>query len=119
MKMSTNMSDIGAAIKPANIAKKIGHVWLRIYHVVFALIFIGLIIWGGYFWYSNQHTDGWSEEQKDTFVKARIETSEFKEDRFIGVVDTTKMREDIYSNPSSSKQNLFYRNVRPTTVETE
>jgi len=117
MKMSTSMSDIGAAIKPGNIGKKIGHVWLRVYHVVFAIFFIVLIIWGGYFWYNNQHVDGWSEEQKDTFVKTRIETSEFKEDRFVRTIGITKMRESIYSNPQSSKQNLFYRNVRPAVKE--
>lgn len=118
MKMSTNMRDIGEGLKPANIAKKIGHAWLSIYHVVFAIAFIGLIAWGGYFWYNNQHTDGWSEEQKDAFVKTRIETSEFKEERFMRVVDATKMREGVYSDPPSSQQNLFYRNVRPA-VERE
>lgn len=117
MKLDTSIGDIGAKIKPANIAKKIGHVWLRLYHIVFLIFFVMLLMWGGYFWYSNQNTDGWSEEQKDVFVKTRIESNEFKEERFTGAIETTKRREDTYAHPPSSQQNLFYRNVRPETNE--
>jgi hypothetical protein len=82
-------------------------VWYRHYKKLFLAGFVGVLGFGGYFWYSNLYQYHWTEERKSQFVEKNFKATIFQEKKFHQLVGNLKDRIKHHQEPVSLSRDIF------------
>ena len=67
---------------------------MKRYRLLFGLVFIVVLLWGGFEWRRNIFTYHWSETQRKEYLAATIKETVFHKEQFVNVLaELAKIRE--------------------------
>jgi hypothetical protein len=81
--------------------------WYRYFKLLFTLLFLGVLVLGGYLWYTSLHNYRWDEGQKKAYMEKTFTETNLKEKEFSRLLDTLKTRAEQQKNPLTISRNLF------------
>lgn len=84
--------------------------WYRHYKKLFLVGFVGVLGFGGYFWYSNLYQYHWTEERKNQFVETNFKATVFQEEKFHKLVAALKDRATHHEESVSLSRDMFSGN---------
>lgn len=81
--------------------------WYRHYKVMFFVLFLIVLGFGGWSWYYSLYRYRWNDAEKKQFLDAYFKETAFKEAKFRDVIDRLKERAYLYEKNPDLGRDIF------------
>lgn len=81
--------------------------WRKVHTLLFLLLMLGALGFGGYVWYQNVYIQQWPAEKRDAFIQEHDKSVVFREAGFRKVIGDMALRKERFAAPMEEIKNIF------------
>ena len=95
-------------VSPRAIIRKVGLWWVHQSHIVFLILFLGVVGIGVFSWYRSLHLFRWSTDQEQEYRLSRDTQVKFQRDRFQRMLQLLDERAEQHQKPHQEFRDIFF-----------